>query len=40
MAITPGNTVGAVPHSTTTAGLTKEERKVIAASSLGTVFEW
>jgi MFS family permease len=40
MAITPGNTVGAVPPSTTTAGLTKEERKVIAASSLGTVFEW
>jgi MFS family permease len=39
MAITPGNTVGAVPP-TTTAGLTKEERKVIAASSLGTVFEW
>jgi MFS family permease len=40
MAITPGNTVGAVPPPTTTAGLTKEERKVIAASSLGTVFEW
>jgi len=39
MAITPGNTVGAVPP-TTTAGLTREERKVIAASSLGTVFEW
>jgi len=39
MAISPGNTVGAVPP-TTTAGLTKEERKVIAASSLGTVFEW
>jgi MFS family permease len=40
MAITPGNTVGAVPPTTTTAGLTREERKVIAASSLGTVFEW
>ncbi len=39
MAITPGSTVG-VPPAPTTAGLTKEERKVIAASSLGTVFEW
>jgi len=39
MAITPGSTVGAAP-APTTAGLTKEERKVIAASSLGTVFEW
>ncbi|WP_370660406.1 MFS transporter [Massilia agilis] len=39
MAITPGMTAGgkAMP---TTAGLTKEERKVIFASSLGTVFEW
>jgi len=39
MAITPGMTAGgqAAPSS---AGLTKEERKVIAASSLGTVFEW
>ena len=39
MAITPGITAGgkAAPSST---GLTKEERKVIAASSLGTVFEW
>jgi MFS family permease len=39
MAITPGMTAGgkAVPQS---AGLTKEERKVIFASSLGTVFEW
>lgn len=39
MAITPGMTAGgqATPSS---AGLTKEERKVIAASSLGTVFEW
>jgi MFS family permease len=39
MAITPGMTAGgkAVPS---TSGLTKEERKVIFASSLGTVFEW
>ena len=39
MAITPGMTAGgkAAPSS---AGLTKEERKVILASSLGTVFEW
>ncbi|MES2758560.1 MAG: MFS transporter [Pseudomonadota bacterium] len=40
MAITPGMTADgrkAVPAS---AGLTKEERKVIFASSLGTVFEW
>src|SRR5438067_9860057 len=39
MAITPGMTAGgkAVPS---TAGLTKEERKVIFASSLGTIFEW
>jgi hypothetical protein len=39
MAITPGVTADgrAVPA---TAGLTKEERKVIFASSLGTVFEW
>ncbi|MGI4719465.1 MAG: MFS transporter [Janthinobacterium lividum] len=39
MAITPGMTAGgkAAPSS---AGLTKEERKVIFASSLGTVFEW
>jgi MFS family permease len=38
MAITPGITAGgkAVPA----AGMTKEERKVIFASSLGTVFEW
>ncbi|MFL6674330.1 MAG: MFS transporter [Massilia sp.] len=38
MAITPGMTAGgkAVPA----AGLTKEERKVIFASSLGTIFEW
>jgi hypothetical protein len=40
MAITPGISADgrkAVPAST---GLTKEERKVIFASSLGTVFEW
>ena len=39
MAITPGMTAGgkAAPSS---GGLTKEERKVIIASSLGTVFEW
>jgi len=39
MAITPGSTVGG-QAAPTMAGLTKEERKVIAASSLGTVFEW
>ncbi|MGH8854125.1 MAG: MFS transporter [Telluria sp.] len=39
MAITPGMTAGgkAAPSST---GITREERKVIFASSLGTVFEW
>ena len=40
MAITPGMTADgrkAVPSSQ---GLTKEERKVIFASSLGTIFEW
>lgn len=39
MAITPGMAAGgkAMPSS---AGLTKEERKVIFASSLGTIFEW
>ena len=39
MAITPGMTAGgkSMPSS---AGLTKEERKVIFASSLGTIFEW
>src|SRR3954470_3015560 len=38
MAITPGMAAGgkAMPSR----GLTKEERKVIFASSLGTVFEW
>jgi len=39
MAITPGTTVGG-QAARPSAGLTKEERKVIAASSLGTVFEW
>ncbi|MDQ2989101.1 MAG: MHS family MFS transporter [Pseudomonadota bacterium] len=40
MAITPGMAAGG--HNTVPAskGLTKEERKVIFASSLGTVFEW
>jgi len=39
MAITPGMTAGgkAAPAAQ---GMTKEERKVIFASSLGTVFEW
>ncbi|TFW28957.1 MFS transporter [Massilia horti] len=38
MALTPGVTAGkAVPQA---AGITKEERKVIFGSSLGTVFEW
>lgn len=39
MAITPGMTAGgkAAPSA---GGLTREERKVIFASSLGTVFEW
>jgi MFS family permease len=39
MAITPGMTAGG-KASPSTAGLNKEERKVIFASSLGTVFEW
>jgi MFS family permease len=39
MAITPGMTAGG-QAARPSAGLTKEERKVIAASSLGTVFEW
>ncbi len=40
MAITPGMAAGG--HNTVPAskGITKEERKVIFASSLGTVFEW
>jgi MFS family permease len=39
MAITPGMTAGGKAAAATT-GLTKEERKVIFASSLGTIFEW
>jgi MFS family permease len=39
MAITPGMTAGG-NASSSSAGITKEERKVIFASSLGTVFEW
>jgi len=39
MAITPGMTAGGKAMPATT-GMTKEERKVIFASSLGTVFEW
>jgi MFS family permease len=39
MAITPGMTAGGKAVSKA-AGLTREERKVIFASSLGTVFEW
>jgi hypothetical protein len=38
MAITSGATVGIKPIPSQ--GITKEERKVIFASSLGTVFEW
>jgi MFS family permease len=38
MAITPGMTAGG--KATRAAGLTREEKKVIFASSLGTVFEW
>ncbi len=39
MAITPGMTADGRKVATTQ-GITKEERKVIFASSLGTVFEW
>ncbi|ALK97278.1 major facilitator transporter [Massilia sp. WF1] len=39
MAITPGMTAGG-KAAPTAGGLTREERKVIFASSLGTVFEW
>ncbi|MGJ7917170.1 MFS transporter [Massilia sp. LXY-6] len=39
MAITPGMAAGG-KAAPTAGGLTKEERKVIFASSLGTVFEW
>lgn len=40
MAITPGMTAGGPKTVPASAGMTKEERKVIFASSLGTVFEW
>ncbi|MDQ1833584.1 MFS transporter [Massilia scottii] len=40
MAITPGITTDGRKGIPADAGLTKEERKVIFASSLGTVFEW
>jgi MFS family permease len=40
MAITPGMTADGRKAATATVGITKEERKVIFASSLGTVFEW
>ena len=39
MATTPGMTAGG-HKAATSASMTKEERKVIFASSLGTVFEW
>ncbi|MFL6709761.1 MAG: MFS transporter [Massilia sp.] len=39
MATTPGMTAGGQKVASS-AGITKEERKVIFASSLGTVFEW
>jgi len=39
MAITPGMTAGG-KASPSSSGVTREERKVIFASSLGTVFEW
>ena len=40
MAITPGMATGAGKIAPAATGITKEERKVILASSLGTVFEW
>ena len=40
MAITPGMTAGGPKSVPASSGMTKEERKVIFASSLGTVFEW
>ncbi|WP_296949656.1 MFS transporter [uncultured Massilia sp.] len=40
MAITPGMAAGGGKSVPSSAGMTKEERKVIFASSLGTVFEW
>jgi len=40
MAITPGMTADGRKAAAPSKGLTKEERKVIFASSLGTIFEW
>jgi MFS family permease len=40
MAITPGMAADGRKVASSSVGLTKEERKVIFASSLGTVFEW
>jgi hypothetical protein len=40
MAITPGMAADGRKALATSQGITKEERKVIFASSLGTVFEW
>jgi MFS family permease len=40
MAMTPGMAADGRKAAPTSGGLTKEERKVIFASSLGTVFEW
>jgi MFS family permease len=40
MAITSGTTANGLKVVPTSQGLTKEEKKVIFASSLGTVFEW
>ncbi|NML63510.1 MHS family MFS transporter [Massilia sp. RP-1-19] len=40
MAITPGMTADGRKVTPTSSAMTKEERKVIFASSLGTVFEW
>jgi hypothetical protein len=40
MAITPGMTADGRKAAPASQGITKEERKVIFASSLGTVFEW
>ena len=40
MAISPGSTANGLKTAPTSQNLTKEEKKVIFASSLGTVFEW
>ncbi|MBC7452858.1 MAG: MHS family MFS transporter [Massilia sp.] len=40
MATTPGMTADGRKGAAASSGITKEERKVIFASSLGTVFEW